>query len=560
MFIPAQKPVQPERRGIVLLSVLVVLVVLTLAAYQYSEYMMAEYQAADSHMKMTQTKALAWSGVNYMAVSLSNSDYFINTLNSNPYDNPQYFQGIPVGTANNPNMQGNFTIVSLLSPDNPLAQNTPYRYGVCDESSKINLNALLQYDSTGTVGYNMLMSPQLQTLGMTDEIANSILDWLDPTTTTPRSSGAKDEYYMQLSPPYHVKNGPMDSIEELLLVKGMTPQLLFGNDYNRNGILDPNEQGIEGSGTVDLGWSPYFTVYSREPNTDSSGNPRLYLNSSRISTLSTQLNTLVGQNMTTFVLAYRFYGGTAAAGAAAAGTADADDSGAAGATTGYQAPNSSDAAAVSQVIQTQVSNASSSSTPPNLKSISSIYSLINSTVSVPVGSGNTAHNVSLSCPLADPGQQAQLLPIMLDETTTSQAPDLTPRININNAGPTVLGVLPGLTATQVQQIITAQNVPSPGAAPPTTYNTTAWLLQQKILPVATLQSLERFITARSSVYRFQSIGFLTGGGPTTRLEAVVDVNNGRPRVVYLRDITELGRGGFVLTSGGNTDTGITGSQ
>ena len=35
---------------------------------------------------------------------------------------------------------------------------------------------------------------------------------------------------MSLDPPYNAKNGPLDSIEELLFVQGVTPQLLFGND------------------------------------------------------------------------------------------------------------------------------------------------------------------------------------------------------------------------------------------------------------------------------------------------------------------------------------------
>ena len=36
----------------------------------------------------------------------------------------------------------------------------------------------------------------------------------------------------------HPKNGPLETVEELLLVRGVTPQLLFGADINRNGQLD----------------------------------------------------------------------------------------------------------------------------------------------------------------------------------------------------------------------------------------------------------------------------------------------------------------------------------
>ena len=50
------------------------------------------------------------------------------------------------------------------------------------------------------------------------------------------------------------------------------------------------------------------------------------------------------------------------------------------------------------------------------------------------------------------------------------------------------------------------------------------------------------MTARSQVYRFQVVGYFEDGGPTARIEVVVDANNGRPRVLYRRDLSDLGRG------------------
>ena len=57
-----------------------------------------------------------------------------------------------------------------------------------------------------------------------------------------------------------------------------------------------------------------------------------------------------------------------------------------------------------------------------------------------------------------------------------------------------------------------------------------------------MRTLERYITARSQVYRVQVVGYLDNGGPTARVEAVIDTNLGRPRIVYFRDLTELGKG------------------
>ena len=56
---------------------------------------------------------------------------------------------------------------------------------------------------------------------------------------------------------------------------------------------------------------------------------------------------------------------------------------------------------------------------------------------------------------------------------------------------------------------------------------------------ATIQSLEKYITGRSMVYRIHSIGYFGEGGPTARVEAVVDMNQGAPRILYFRDLTDL---------------------
>jgi hypothetical protein len=44
------------------------------------------------------------------------------------------------------------------------------------------------------------------------------------------------------------------------------------------------------------------------------------------------------------------------------------------------------------------------------------------------------------------------------------------------------------------------------------------------------------------VYRVQSVGYFDGPGPMARVEAVIDTNAGRPRIIMWRDVTELGGG------------------
>jgi hypothetical protein len=63
------------------------------------------------------------------------------------------------------------------------------------------------------------------------------LDWIDEDDDQ-REFGAEEDFYSGMSPPYAPKNGPLDTVEELLLVRGVTPWLLFGGDVNRNFTLE----------------------------------------------------------------------------------------------------------------------------------------------------------------------------------------------------------------------------------------------------------------------------------------------------------------------------------
>ena len=58
-------------------------------------------------------------------------------------------------------------------------------------------------------------------------LVDSIGDWIDPDDL-PRTAGAESDYYQSLSPAYLAKNAPLDDLSELLLVKGVTPEMYWG--------------------------------------------------------------------------------------------------------------------------------------------------------------------------------------------------------------------------------------------------------------------------------------------------------------------------------------------
>jgi general secretion pathway protein K len=92
-------------------------------------------------------------------------------------------------------------------------------------------------------------------------IVESILDWRDPNGDPGINGAESDDYYLRLDPPYVAKNGPVDDISELLLVRGVTPDIFWGghatNSLSRDPALaqqrglDP-DQPVPSVGLVDL--------------------------------------------------------------------------------------------------------------------------------------------------------------------------------------------------------------------------------------------------------------------------------------------------------------------
>lgn len=117
-----------------------------------------------------------------------------------------------------------------------------YSFSIADESGKININSLT--DANGIILNNLLVN--LGISGETaDTIVDSILDWKDGDNLH-RLHGAEDTYYESLPVPYKAKNNQFDTLEELLLVKGVTPEILFGSG-SRSGLIN------------------FLTVYSKSP-------------------------------------------------------------------------------------------------------------------------------------------------------------------------------------------------------------------------------------------------------------------------------------------------------
>jgi general secretion pathway protein K len=94
------------------------------------------------------------------------------------------------------------------------------------------------------------------------ELLDTLSDWLDPDENE-RENGAEQGYYASLDPPYAPANGPMLFREELLLVKGWTRQLLYG-DKEHSGILQYLTAGGDG-GKININTAPAPVLMALSP-------------------------------------------------------------------------------------------------------------------------------------------------------------------------------------------------------------------------------------------------------------------------------------------------------
>ncbi len=507
-----------ERRGVVLLGVVIVTVILALIAYHYSDRMVAEYNAAQNAHRAAQLRHFADSGVHYAAMMLATPNNISSMLGGNPYDNDDRFKNILVPDFDGSGQAGRFTLVAPIDPDQTSGGGV-FRAGVTDETGKININAFMKRDPSGDTLYNMLVKLP----NMSADIAAAIVDWVD-ADTTPRDNGAEDDYYAGQSPPCHCKNGPLDSLDELLLVKGMTRELLYGADLNRNGIADADE-----GSSSDRGWAAYLTVTSREANRDPTGLQLTNINGDDLTAISEKLGPVIGDSLMKYIILYRQYGPTSSSGTT-------------------QSLGSSIAALFRPAAATTTANTVAgdlSSFQPKLtkkpvQKLTSFFDLVATQVSV-AGSGKTPTTVYTS-PLYDPSTIGLELPLLYQAASLSDDAEIPARINVNTAPREVLACIDAFTDADVQNILAAR--PKWGNSEPPTpeFQTPTWLASQVALKLQTLRKLETIVTTKSQVYHMQVVGeFDNGNGPTARVEAIVDANYGRPRIVFYRDWSELGR-------------------
>ncbi|MFQ6096584.1 MAG: helix-hairpin-helix domain-containing protein [Armatimonadota bacterium] len=251
------------RSGVILVVVLWVLVILAAVALAFAHTVRVDVRSAHNEARGSEAYFAAVSGLERAIIELASD--------TNAYDGVDetwmYIESAQEG----------------LLPDEDLS----YEVSVLDECSKLNVN---------TADKDALM----QLPGMEEAVADAILDWRDADSDV-RPQGAEEEYYQTLTPPYHCANAPFRTVHELLLVKGMDPVLLYGDQQPDERLSPAQARIVEGPKTnqsqrgAPQPWVDLLTVYSLAKEEASDGQMRLDVNQATAEQIAERMGADLGE-------------------------------------------------------------------------------------------------------------------------------------------------------------------------------------------------------------------------------------------------------------------------
>jgi competence ComEA-like helix-hairpin-helix protein len=380
------------------------------------------------------------------------------------YDAPQEFREVRLS-------RGQFSVLRQGRGD----EGGRIIYGIADEESRLNVN--------------VASSEQLSKIeGMTPEIIAAIQDWRDGDNAA-RPSGAEAEYYAGLRTPYLPRDAPVQTPRELMMVRGMSRDLLFGEDANQNGFLDPEEDDRNetppidnADGILNTGWSGLLTVDSSALNQSAAGQERVNIKSADERTLAGVRG--ISADLAKAIVAYRnqneFESIADLLDVAAVAPQNPSQSSPAPGSPAPGSPSRQPAPARSSGSRSQPApTRASSSQPAGPK-------LITEDMFVEMG----------------------------DEITADDSSDIRGAVNINTASSEVLMCLPGVSRELAQAIVSYRK--SAGFFP-----SAAALLKVDGMTKDIFKQLASIVCTRSQTYRIVSEGSIRSTGARKRIEMVV---------------------------------------
>ncbi len=201
--------------GVAMIVVMWVIMVLSLLISGFAFRMHVETQVASFSRKELKAEMLARSGIEVARMQLildekSPTDAGFDSLGQAWATNEELYVNHELG-------DGKFNVI------------------VTDEECKLPVNQLNRDE------WKLLLEVLDVDPLDSDVIVDSVLDWIDENDLH-HLNGAEDDYYSELAPPYRAKDGPLDRVEELLLVRGITREMFEGTPEQED---EPEHPGLK---------------------------------------------------------------------------------------------------------------------------------------------------------------------------------------------------------------------------------------------------------------------------------------------------------------------------
>ncbi|HEY9161458.1 MAG TPA: type II secretion system minor pseudopilin GspK [Desulfomonilia bacterium] len=250
------RPLIKDKKGVVLILVLAVCALFYILIFNFKSDQGMDRALAYNFRDSLQLQYLGSAGVEAAMSILADDD---NEYDADDEDWAKFSQFMMVasGSLEDMNIEGKIT----------------------DECSKLDINSLVELDGD-IYKKNEFRAAQLKRLMIdvlkidisdkeADDLINSICDWIDIDNEPQPNGGAEDDYYKTLDEPYDCKDGPMDSPEEILLVKGMKKEWYYGTeDYKGIGQFITAGTNSMGKGVVNLNTASKEVLMCLAPRID----------------------------------------------------------------------------------------------------------------------------------------------------------------------------------------------------------------------------------------------------------------------------------------------------
>lgn len=190
-----------NQRGAVLLLVLVVVALLSALLTDWAFSTLVDLRLTETFRDSNRAYYLARGGVE-VGRQLLRDD-------RNEYDTPTEMWGVGI-------------------PSYPVSDDASVSISIADEDGRFNLNKVV--DNLGE-NPNPLMRDRFRRLlthleiADPDALGDALIDWIDRNQAT-SARGAENSWYQGLASPLASKDAPLDTVDELLLVKGFTPEIV----------------------------------------------------------------------------------------------------------------------------------------------------------------------------------------------------------------------------------------------------------------------------------------------------------------------------------------------